>query len=67
MRVGNRQRKRLRKWVFIVSKWLGSVVQVVGVVATVTGVGWFNIAAAFIVGGLLMVAFGIGLERNSVQ
>lgn len=67
MRVGNRQRKRLRKWVFIVSKWLGSVVQVVGVAATVTGVGWFNIGAAFIVGGLLMVAFGIGLERNSVQ
>lgn len=67
MRVGNRQRKRLRKWVFIVSKWLGSVVQVVGVAVTVTGVGWFNIGAAFIVGGLLMVAFGIGLERNSVQ
>jgi hypothetical protein len=43
------------------------VVQVVGVAATVTGVGWFNIGAAFIVGGLLMVAFGIGLERNSVQ
>lgn len=64
MRVGHRLSSKRRKWVFIVFKWLPSVVQLVGFAALTVGASLWSSIAGWVVGGVSLIVAGVALERS---
>lgn len=43
---------------------MGAVLQVAGAVALVIGIGLLSVPAAVIVGGIVVLMFGVAMERD---
>ena len=65
--VGNRRRIRVRKWVSIVSKFVGSIVQAAGGVVLIAGLWQWDVTVALSVAGLMIIGFGVGLEKRDAE
>ena len=49
------------------SKWLPSVLQIVGAGVFTAGVGLWNYVVGLVVGGALLTVFGVALERSGAK
>ena len=67
MLAGNRRWLSLRKLVFLMSKVLAQVAQLVGAGAFTVGAALVYVPAGWLVGGALLVMVGIGLERGNAE